>query len=158
MTRPVQTARTTSDSDMGDTMLPRHRRRYSALRPRVHTAFVRAAPECGVTAGSLAQHTGIYVARIAYLVNAAAAIPDPSFIERTLAPIDAARAGVVAARLTPELIQRAQASDAAEEVAEARYCTTGTLPALRAWIHALETQRGDSLALLMALKAEVARA
>lgn len=126
----------------------------SAPRPRIHPAYLSARADCSPQ--SLAAHLGTYVDRIAHLIDAAAAIPDPAFIDRVLAPIDAARSGVAAPPLTPELIHAAQTTDAAEEIAESHYRASPTLPALRAWILALEKQRGDSLLLLLALKGALA--
>lgn len=137
------------------------RKRYSrnpAVRFRGNSVYVLAASDGrGVTANTLAKTTPEYVGRIAHLIDAAAAKGDFEFIEHTLAPIDGARQRIVAPALTSELIQRVQATDMAEEIAETRYLTTPTKAALVAWLHAAEKQRADTLLLVLALRAEVGR-
>lgn len=135
---------------MANMLHPARRRRYSAVPARVHAVYLRTAPELGTTAGSLAQHTPVYVDRLAHLIAAAAAIPDLAFIERVLAPIDVARAGISAPALTPELIQRVQSADAAEEVAETRYLSNPTKASLRAWRDAATKQRAETAVLILA--------
>lgn len=141
---------------MPGTMRHGTRRRYSAPRARVHPVYVVAAPRTGLTAGSLHQGTARWVARLAEVVAAAAAIPDPLFVERTLAPIDAARAGLPIPRLTPALLHQAQASDAAEEISESSYRADPTPDHLRRWLRDLERQRADSLLLILAIRQELA--
>lgn len=146
---------------MASTVLPAPARRYSAPRDRVAPACRAAAPALGLRPGTVHQlvhgRAAIHV-RLAEIVRAAATLGDVLFIERVLAPIEAARASLPTPVLTPELIQQAQASDAAEEVAETVYHTSPTLPHLRCWLTALERQRADSFLLLVALREEMARA
>lgn len=127
----------------------RHYRRPSRVA-------IAAAPRLGMRPGSVEQlvhgHDQIHV-RLAAIIEAAAALGDAAFIDRTLAPIDAARARLAVPALTPELIHQAQSSDAAEEVAESCYLAAPSLPHLRTWLHAVERQRADSLLLSLALRA-----
>lgn len=116
---------------------------------------VSAARALGMRPGSVEQlvhgHYQIHV-RLAAIIEAAAALGDTGFIERVLAPIDAARAALPTPALTAQLIQQQQQSDAVEEIAESRFLSDPTAAHRREWLHALERQRADSLLLVLALR------
>lgn len=131
--------------------------RNSAPRFRGNSVYLLAASDGrGVTANTLAKTTPEYVGRIAHLIDAAAAVGDLEFIERTLAPIDAARQRIAAPALTPELIEACQAADLAEDLAEVRCLACMTLPKKRAWLEKVRAERGQLLFLELALVNSIA--
>lgn len=152
--RPIH--ETSTRPIMLDTVPRRRYARKPALRFRGHAVYLRAAADAGVTANTLAKNTPPLIERLAHVLRCAAAIPDPGFIERIMQPLDAARLSLVVPPLTPELIQKTQAIDMTEDVSESRFCTTGTIPALRQWIRDQEHARAASLVQILAAKQRLA--
>ena len=95
-------------------------------------------------AGKRVRQQGIHL-QVAALVRSALASGDDQLAERLFAPIEAARLGLAAEAVTPELIQAEERADAHENVRGVAYLAERSRDHRRAWIGALRLQRARSL-------------